>query len=83
MKNNKHTPGPWKVTERAKFLKAGPANLPKRNPANARLIAAAPEMLASLYTIRDQLIAMEQVNSSLTFDISAIDAAIAKARGES
>ena len=82
---NKHTPGPWQVgpTPKTTDVIYGPmgtvATLFENNQANARLIAAAPEMLEAL---REARIAMNHhgiVGDPAQF---AIDAAIAKAVGK-
>jgi hypothetical protein len=57
-----HTPGPWNVGDMATQIRAGPQRIASTEPsgrrpggetdiANARLIAAAPELLAALEAI--------------------------------
>jgi hypothetical protein len=58
MSDSKQTPGPWEIKERfsgsygiepnVAWLGASSSHQPGENLANARLIAAAPEMLAAL-----------------------------------
>lgn len=64
MTQAKHTPGPWVVREDARdWAIIGPepswvTGVDRRNhnaEANARLIAAAPELLAALEKVRDDL----------------------------
>lgn len=82
-----HTPGPWRFEEGTKTIRAVPSNhwLASMNSwdgavdhaANARLIAAAPDMLAALKLVADS-------GKFSCFDDSAWDAvndAIAKAEG--
>lgn len=90
----KHTPGPWEVNGPGEFeicdldLIRITANVPisedgpKRTLADARLIAAAPELLAALQSVYKRL---EDILSRLNDeDYSELDtarAAIAKATG--
>lgn len=57
MSNSKHTPGPWSRMGRSIGVGAGEIatawDFDGRQIANARLIAAAPEMLAALKAIVD------------------------------
>ena len=84
---SKHTPGPWKrsgvwidqsvgVAASSDPMSASVATIIKRKEfeANARLIAAAPEMLAALYHVRDHC---------LKHPDQLVDQAIAKAEGGS
>ena len=94
---SKHTPGPWvpspyegfgpMTTVRQGCPKTGmriastfetttPVHI-ERNEANARLIAAAPELLEALIDCREALRQAGAVG-----ELSVVDAAIAKARGE-
>lgn len=93
-----HTPGPWFVFPRnpeMKMLHVGPSwhsvawvIAIDDEPANANLIAAAPDLLAACEKLRA---AWERTNIKADFAdqmvigerFAAIDAAIAKARGES
>lgn len=102
--NTKHTPGPWRwrtTAEGKRFLR-GSSEVPiavlitrdsRPKEANARLIAAAPDMLAALKTIAspasivdadDDDIACGDTTVSIVLTIeefNAIRAAIAKAEG--
>ena len=82
-----HTPGPWEAlpslanesTGKADYLVVGPngeeiADMVCRSAANARLIAAAPELLAALKQARLMI-------DPFVHDTSDIDAIIAKAEG--
>lgn len=90
---NKHTPGPWRAQEDVVFL-GGNASMHDESTwincntaANARLIAAAPELLEAL----KELVAWdleslpEEVSlgySGIEQDIARAKAAIVKATGE-
>ena len=92
MKNTKHTPAPWKIqspkmTEQRLWLigedgviaKIGGVKSPEEIEANARLIAAAPELLEALQMMvamvcRTELENLPQVKSACE--------TIAKAKGE-
>ena len=93
----KHTPGPWKITRYAALhveteghrgiCSCGYTNSTKdiddENKANARLIAAAPDMLAALQDVAksyQQLFDVMPVAWQTLDDI--VTAAIAKATGE-
>ena len=60
MTDTQHTPGPWRIGD-AGFTVFGPPKpgalpetiAPVKNRANARLIAAAPELLAALEAVAD------------------------------
>jgi hypothetical protein len=83
-----HTPGPWKVDETGEFVETEqPVNFRGEywhicdfrrggNPADARLIAAAPEMLEALARAHNDLLFMEDRDEE-TIDI--VRAAIRKA----
>lgn len=87
MSNAQHTPGPWSWGDNHKglygsgqnnevisyFPYEGMALICGNTEANARLIAAAPDMLTALEAIRPYLQAGEAI---------LVDAAIAKARGQ-
>ncbi len=93
MTDTQHTPGPWEirrdtdVTGYPVFSIAGMSGEQKRDvvtlDANARLIAAAPDLLAALEDLRAEALAWlrkdPEAVSRLTQDV--VDAAIAKARG--
>ena len=86
----KHTPGSWEIANGARVYapgKAGPllatiAYLPKapgQEQANARLIAAAPDLLAALQGLMARIDAQLNPNSDTR---TAARAAITKALGE-
>ena len=91
---NKHTPGPWtyeQISNNAYVIdENGSAVMLYRNPddemkANARLIAAAPELLEAL----EGMLAIDQENHQRGHDdddvckeVQTARAAIAKAKGE-
>jgi hypothetical protein len=82
-----HTPGPWRIGD-AGFTVFGPPKpgalpetiAPVKNRANARLISAAPELLAALEALidRDPAPPLEKIGAVY---VNA-RAAIAKARGQ-
>ena len=93
---SKHTPGPWTIlsaSNRTPLVKAGPTveetvamvidfYKPDEAPANARLIAAAPEMLEALKDVDARLTHIGHMEANaLTHGI--VRAAIAKATGDS
>ena len=102
MTHSKHTPGPWTIEADGSHIMIGASGngtiavmrcplsgTDKTKQANARLIAAAPEMLAELVKQRDWLLHVKpQINAPesvmLGFDqsIKYLDALIAKARGK-
>jgi hypothetical protein len=86
--STQHTPGPWKVREdyagamsvvsHDHFLaRVGPPNT-EQAVANARLIAAAPDLLAALQAAENQIIALSP-KGYIAPALGAIHAAIAKA----
>ncbi len=89
--NQKHTPGPWEVHE----LADGPSKtigplgvfvaqtIGGNDTANARLIAAAPDLLAACKETLQCCDAINQDDADLlpSDTISQIEAAIAKAEG--
>lgn len=96
---SKHTPGPWSLNKRFKSpvvaldLKDGGALLPivdavhgfdnAQAKANARLIAAAPELLEALQELRANIGAASLSQNEKGKQVRALaDAAIAKATGE-
>ncbi len=77
-----HTPGPWKIGFAALYKENWGID-GKQDEANARLIAAAPDMLDALYTVKFTL---ESVKPSTTVDElhdlwSTVSAVINKAEG--
>jgi len=84
---SQHTPGPWRIGD-AGFTVFGPPKpgalpetiAPVKNRANARLIAAAPDLLAALEALldRDPAPPLEKIGAVY---VNA-RAAIAKARGQ-
>ena len=99
----KHTPGPWAVNPFAAqvdaFNENGGATVCEllwptevrseaETEANARLIAAAPDLLAALKALRRYITIRysefgEVLNEGAVTDLATIDAAIAKAEGRS
>ena len=79
-----HTPGPWRVGDAGRTVFGPPNGQPSpetvanvRSRENARLIAAAPELLAALQFV------LEDGNSELDHEARIIlTAALAKARAE-
>ena len=97
MSDTKHTPGPWKanfVISGAAYIFGGDRNFARvfnewqdeaNREANARLIAAAPELLEALESIaefwnRDQN--EKAMIGACWHAIETAEAAIAKAKGE-
>jgi hypothetical protein len=86
MTNTQHTPGPWRIGD-AGFTVFGPPKpgalaetiAPVKSRANARLIAAAPEMLAALEALLDCEPALLSAKERKAYAIAR--AAIAKATG--
>lgn len=107
MNENKHTPGPWNAKEDSeRFISIQSSGVPiaeiclpvlvstEEINANARLIAAAPELLEALELMLKPAIKCLEANGvtktnngvTLTYSVKQIEnyrAAIAKARGES
>jgi hypothetical protein len=87
---SKHTPGPWRVVDSWNdymvegqngeeiIWQDGPHNTPTINKANARLIAAAPDLLEALVAIVGNS-SIQRVSDELH---AKARAAIAKAKGE-
>ena len=87
---SKHTPGPWRVVDSWNdymvegqngeeiIWQDGPHETPTINEANARLIAAAPDLLDALVMVLDDPNALD--GRPRTYEI--VCAAIAKAKGE-
>lgn len=82
-----HTPGPWRIGD-AGFTVFGPPKpgalpetiAPVKNRANARLIAAAPDLLTAVEALLDCEPALLSAKERKAYAIAR--AAIAKARGE-
>lgn len=85
---NKHTPGPWFVTEGGQYIEASryehggrqivgkpQGDNPEQWNANARLIAMSPELLGML----QEIVSKNLLNGAMLKDARA---AIAKATGE-
>lgn len=79
----KHTPGPWTVHSEGHIRQLDPLgiNIIPRNEADKNLIAAAPELLTALEAAQEAL--CEAGGREAVEALELIDAAIAKARGES
>jgi hypothetical protein len=90
----KHTPGPWQVNGRE--VKGPPdsgvivarlpewgilADCPDQAPANAALIAAAPDLLAALKLCQARLRSMSWQDDSSVYALERARAAIARATG--
>lgn len=89
MSKTKHTPGPWKYESETKTIRAAVPNYwlasmnsfdgAVDNEANARLIAAAPELLVLMHEVEEYLAATSaNVNDPLW---ERVKEAIAKATG--
>lgn len=99
---NKHTPGPWFVDHESPFLvragddidgrhiaHIGPANYTPRfdvDEPNAKLIAAAPDLLEALEELKCELILsdvdMDYIESHFRKALNKARSAIDRARGE-
>lgn len=95
MSKQQHTPGPWRIEDKERILSdcpefrimcsdgyiAGVDSTRAENAANARLIAAAPELLEAL----EAIIASADAGNAAILNrlLDQARAAIAKARGES
>ncbi len=94
--NTKHTPGPWEVSHTDQCTYVGATEMciaeifdesEGSYEANARLIAAAPELLAALRTIHEAALRISTGGSllddkgfnTLAHPVSVAEAAIAKA----
>lgn len=91
---NKHTPGPWTVVNwgtKSKIIHGllciattGNQQTSSETDADARLIAAAPELLEALHRVVGELVYMDEKlpysNANAALDI--VRAAIAKAEGK-
>jgi len=93
---SKHTPGPWHVanvgwiaSERGTIcamyaMKTGLHGEDIEGEANARLIAAAPDLLDALKAAQEELRLIRMKDTNAVYDVlcrSQISAAIAKAEG--
>ena len=92
---NKHTPGPWRYSKAHKDVISMCGGIKKDviceivNEANARLIAAAPDLLEAAQLalqiaeswIHDQLDGTSSIDGAL-LHLDPVRAAIARARGE-
>lgn len=87
--SEQHTPGPWHIGRR--FIVYGPhgeqvadcstvTNFADENRANARLIVAAPDLLAACEKAEASLLSSNPLDFKV--GLAAIRAAIAKTRGE-
>lgn len=98
----KHTPGPWNLSGRTVYTLHRLAHMETNRwsaqvqgyvdcpaeeaDANARLIAAAPELLEALCDAREELRLIRMKDTVAVYDPTVrirIDAVIAKAKGES
>jgi FMN phosphatase YigB (HAD superfamily) len=89
----KHTPGPWECGKFAHYFtdvvavdgrRVATATIAYRSSAeadaNARLLAAAPDLLAALRTARERIVSLSDATGSVSRrTLADIDAAIAKA----
>ena len=82
----KHTPGPWQIDQSGAGLEIRPSRsihaitiLKHGEEANARLIAAAPEMAEALEAIVEAGYRGDEINGKL---LAEAEAAIRKARGD-
>lgn len=90
---SEHTPGPWKsfgryvnTAEGEPLATADAGTIARENVANARLMAAAPDLLEALRGLlhsykltEDYLMANEQARQDMT---SSVDDIIARAKGD-
>jgi hypothetical protein len=85
MSESKHTPGPWAIEEVRRVLGAGDfGRAPFRDAeleANARLIAAAPDLLAALVALCDSGPHPDDMTPENLAALKRARAAIAKAGG--
>lgn len=86
MTDIKHTPGPWLVSKPSGNYIEAPAVRGSivaltfsATPADAHLVAAAPDLLEALEALARKHRNFEQVSAA---DVLAAEAAIAKAKGE-
>ncbi len=95
---NKHTPGPWVISERVKTARLDNALMVRpadhhnheyggtaiiaTSEADARLIAAAPDLLAACWALFTSFHALEYIEPHMKQAADMGRAAIAKATGE-
>lgn len=89
MTDTKHTPGPWSVffgdqigtkdCHIAQVHSEGRTMTAEQRAANARLLAAAPDMLAALRACELRLTHLAQDSVPVVAELKAVRAAIAKA----
>lgn len=85
MNNTPHTPAPWKHDSTWGLIKHGKTEicaLHSGNIANARLIAAAPDLLSALEKLADYVFELEGKQNICTSVWMDAKEAIAKAKGE-
>ena len=80
---SKHTPGPWSYGNILKILKHGPDPWADHSSdeANARLIAAAPELLSVCYYVLESMDVGGEQSRAFFAEIFRLKEAIAKAKG--
>lgn len=87
MKNTKHAPRPWTANgiaypivyaadgyRVATVNASSPPDSPRHNEANARLIAAAPDLLQALQDLRKELRASRKLDVKKDFSLMVADA---------
>jgi hypothetical protein len=86
---SKHTPGPWCAMSNAVYsddtavcMITSYRDMTPRQTANARLIAAAPDLLAALWGMVTSFHAVEWMEPHMRESADKARAAIAKATGE-
>ena len=92
---SKHTPGPWRVVDSWNdymvesqngeeiIWQDGPHDTPTINEANARLIAAAPDLLEALESMLQSFLITQSLDDyPIDAPCNKARAAIAKAKGE-
>ena len=95
--STQHTPGPWAITSEKPFVTAYCAQTDRPEVvatvyshsgtaaewlANARLIAAAPDLLAALYASKMALLSCMHANVLVDTAFDQVNAAIARATGK-
>jgi hypothetical protein len=95
MNTTKHTPGPWQVSPHSNITSKSlvvakveqmPGNYESEKQANARLIAAAPDLLFALEACMENMEGMLGISdfgspTEGDFPLAIVRAAIAKAKG--